>query len=532
MVHRQQRLLIFLAEQRRDHVVHSADGVGAVFRKEDGLLRIFFRPAFQLILQHDLRQIETSLLRIPAEIPVEAEHIDKIGNLGGFGRRAAVLHDGDRAVLRIAVARQLDKGPEIFSRAVLLAGRLVRHRPHHHARVILIAGDHLADHFLMVLRRLHLRPCAVRLAAEHPGGSEACVQPDSRDLVDHKDALAVAEHHHFLRVGIMAGAERIRADPLEQVDIPDIHCAVEAASVDGAVLVLSEALEIERLAVEQEAAAAHLRCADTKRLAVDVVAKGDCQRIQVRVRRLPQHRGIDFQPAVVSPRDDASVGVLHKDEHFALAAAPDLVGNLAVQSRLNGDILNVIVRRGVNLHRAHDPRVVVEIEVWIIARNLPDFGIAFGHETAGREGGVVHTVIDRNGEQIAPGARKAVEAHLERQEPALMLAQKIAVETDPCRMRHRAETQHQAAHQHLVGDVEIALVEHPADMVADLRIHSHVVIGTRNRHGPCVGQLPFRPFFLKTVPVIQLEIPDAVKTDDGAAFTHLRIQHIRIAPFS
>ena len=96
-------------------------------------------------------------------------------------------------------------------------------------------------------------------------------RPDGGRLVDHDDAMPVGELEHLLGIGVVGSAERVRADPLHELEVVDHEGVVVALAADGRVLVLSEAGEVERLAVDEELVPAHLDRAhpDRDRVAVD-----------------------------------------------------------------------------------------------------------------------------------------------------------------------------------------------------------------------------------------------------------------------
>ena len=94
--------------------------------------------------------------------------------------------------------------------------------------------------------------------------------PDGGRLVDDDDAVPVGVVEHLLVVGVVRRAERVRAEPLQQREVVDHERVVVALAVDRDVLVLAEAGEVERLAVDQEARAVHGDRADADRQRVDV----------------------------------------------------------------------------------------------------------------------------------------------------------------------------------------------------------------------------------------------------------------------
>ena len=169
-----------------------------------------------------------------------------------------------------------DERLEVLAGAVLVRGRLVGDAPHDHARVVLVAGDQFAE----VLRVGGLRVRVGVLVGEgrerrrpgHPA-DDSHVESDGGGLVDHDDAVAVGELEHLLGVGVVGGAERVRADPVHELEVVDHECVVVPLAADRGVFVLAEPGEVERLAVDEELVPANLDRADTDR---DRVAVDTC----------------------------------------------------------------------------------------------------------------------------------------------------------------------------------------------------------------------------------------------------------------
>ena len=81
------------------------------------------------------------------------------------------------------------------------------------------------------------------------------VEADGRRLVDDDDAEAVGVVEDLLGVGVVRGPERVGADPSQELEVVDHRDVVVAPTSDVQVLVHAEALEVEGLAVDQEARA-------------------------------------------------------------------------------------------------------------------------------------------------------------------------------------------------------------------------------------------------------------------------------------
>ena len=82
----------------------------------------------------------------------------------------------------------------------------------------------------------------------------------------------VGEVEDLLGVRVVRGPEGVGARPRHQLEVVDHLHVVVALAPDGRVLVLAEAAEVERLAVDEELLAAHLDGADADGLAVGVDA--------------------------------------------------------------------------------------------------------------------------------------------------------------------------------------------------------------------------------------------------------------------
>ena len=156
-------------------------------------------------------------------------------------------------------------GSKYSQRAVLVRGRLVGDAPHHHAGVVLVPGDQLPQ--VLGVGGLRVRVDVLLGEGRERRGSrqpadDAQVEADGGGLVDDDDAVPVGEVEHLLGVRVVRGAEGVRADPLHELEVVDQVGVVVALAADGGVLVLAEAGEVERLAVDEELGAAHLDGAD------------------------------------------------------------------------------------------------------------------------------------------------------------------------------------------------------------------------------------------------------------------------------
>ena len=166
---------------------------------------------------------------------------------------------------RVGLTSHVEQRSEVVLGAVGVRLGLVGDRPQHDAGVVLVAGDELADglgvHLAGVVVDGLGRERLVALAAED-AAAEAHVQPHGRGLVDDDDAVPVGVVEDVLAVGVVRGAERVRPDPVQQLEVVDEVGVVVALAEDRVVLVLAETFEVERLAVDQELGAANLHGAD------------------------------------------------------------------------------------------------------------------------------------------------------------------------------------------------------------------------------------------------------------------------------
>ena len=97
---------------------------------------------------------------------------------------------------------------------------------------------------------------------------------DRRGFVHDDDSLPVAKLIHFLCIGIMAGPEAVRVQPVIQVKIRHIHAGIASPSA-----------EPERFPVNQEPGSIHPDFTDSEGLFIQVLPKPDSRCIQVRRSR-------------------------------------------------------------------------------------------------------------------------------------------------------------------------------------------------------------------------------------------------------
>ena len=197
--------------------------------------------------------------------------------------------------------------------------------PQHDARVVLVAGDELADRLPVGL------PGGVvdgvrgeggePLAAEDPA-AQADVEADGGSLVDHDDAAPVGVVQHLLGVGVVRGAERVGAQPVQQREVMHHEYVVVALAAHGGVFVLAEAPEVERLAVDEEARAVDLDGADADRQrigvhrSVAIAPQQDGQIVEVTFTR-PPRAGIQHGELPLAAGGPCGLGAVGVGQHEA-----------------------------------------------------------------------------------------------------------------------------------------------------------------------------------------------------------------------
>src|SRR5579859_950619 len=204
------------------------------------------------------------------------------------------------------------------------------------------------------------------------------MQSDGWDLVNHDESCAVREPHKLFRIGIMRGAEGVGADPRQQIQVFHIGHFIKPTAMYGKVLVFPEALEIERLPIDEKAPVLHRDRAKTERLRVGIstlpiVPQLNRTRIQVGVKRLPEVHACDGELAGwPGACGDNRIGlVADKDADLRIALGLDGVVEESVRSGniyRDRDITHIRAGSRVELDRALDARVVEEVKVWRIGR--------------------------------------------------------------------------------------------------------------------------------------------------------------------
>jgi hypothetical protein len=365
--------------------------------------------------------------------------------------------------------------------------------------VVLVARDELADRLPVrglgvgVDRLLGER--LVRLGAEDAGGQPA-VDTHGGGLVDDDDAVPVGIVEDLLGVRVVRRAERVGAEPVHEREVVDHEDVVVAFAAHGAVLVLAEALEIERLAVDEEARAVDLDRPDADRERVRVgrfvpaVPQLDGEVVEVALARPPRVGVLDGDLSRVpcGPGYLGAVGVDQRDTRLQAVGvlrlnvvADDARG--ADQVGSDGDVAHVRPRRRVQPDRPVQSRVVKEVEEEALTG-------AVGRliDVARWDGLPGQDVVDDGGYPVlCAGLHDVGDFGLERRVAALVLGHLDAVDPHHRAMGGRAEVQDDPLADPAGRDPDHGLVPRVAHVVAHLSLGEDIVVagghGYRARRG-------------------------------------------------
>ena len=324
----------------------------------------------------------------------------------------------------------------------MLGVRFISHRPHDYARMILVPCNHLAQHLLVVLSDVE---GLVRVDLISRADS------DRRRLIDHDDTLSVAQLIHLLRIRIVAGAERIGIQPVDQIDILDIQAHIESSSTESRILVFSKALKIERFSIDQKLRSLYRHRADAECLLVEILPVSDTRRIEVRLPRpRPPQSGIrdsDCSARSIRRCHLIAVRVQNTDAHLILTYAARRLNliiyhsGIAVNIRHQRNVLNISRRRRIDADRTVDSRIIKEIKIRQILRFSP-YLRRFNTRHArivrsekcraalisDRKRAVIYPVVRRNDELRRLSRHKLIcHIHLKRKKAAFMRSQKSAI---------------------------------------------------------------------------------------------------------
>ena len=127
---------------------------------------------------------------------------------------------------------------------VRLLEHLVPDAPHHDARVVAVPADHVAQ--------VALAPLVEVLAV---AVLELGLPPHVERLVHHQEAHAVGGVQQLGCGRIVAGADRVRAHPLQDLELALDRASVHGRAEGAEVVVVADALQGNAAAVQQEAPA-------------------------------------------------------------------------------------------------------------------------------------------------------------------------------------------------------------------------------------------------------------------------------------
>ena len=400
--------------------------------------------------------------------------------------------------------------------------RLVAQAPQDDAGVILVAGNHVRQHLCVIIGG---RPAI--------GVFASFADADGGRFGDHDDALAVAQGQHFLRIGIMAGAEGVGVQPVEEVDVRYVQALVKPAPVEEGILVLARPMEVEGLAVDEKTAAVYLDFADAERLAVLILTEADTRGVEVRHAGsgFPEMRicHMHFAGRTRAAGDDLPVCIQHIQRHVTLAVGRDGVAHCAIHRRNKRHIGNIIRRGGVQADGAVQPGIVKEVEIrqvdalrmLVLFARLDggDAGVIRAEErraalVADREGVVADGVVHLDFQQGSlTGVEDVGHVRLEGQKAAAMGAEQLTIKENASVMGDGVEAEHQALtfEQRWHGDA--AAIPRQTDMTAEFGVSGLVVVGRGNSDG-----LPRRVG-------LETEVPYAGEVENGAGCVGLRCEH-------
>ncbi len=345
---------------------------------------------------------------------------------------------------------------------------LVGEAPEHHGGVVPVAGDQLLDglpvHGLGGRSDRLLGERRAGDIAEDPA-AHAEVQAHGGGLVDDHDPEPVGEVEDLLGVGVVRGPERVRAQPGQELEVVHHRRVVVPRAPDVQVLVHAEALEVERLAVDQEPGAVHLHGPDADGLVVAVdqrlpVEDVDLEVVEVAVARSP---AMDLgDPELASGAlplgHRRAVGVAEHDPDRTVALdgrRPRHDARGSVEFGHHGHVSQVCCRRRAEPDAADEAGVVVEVlEVELLA--LPPTEVV---DDPRRDGCPVQLVVDHDRHpQGLPGDGDRRQVGLEGRVAPLVLTDLLVPGPHDGAVGGGVEPEDDAASVPAPGDVDDPLV--------------------------------------------------------------------------
>ena len=487
-------VLVFLTEHSRHHLMDARHCVGPVFRQHNRLF--LFRPEIQFHVPSITGSIQVAAQVIPAVVAVQAYHVH---GPGGDILCVVILtaHQRHRAVLGVLPVGQLIEGMPVVIclLGIVLQIRLISQAPHHHAGMVLVPLNQVLYNLLMVF------PGAAGIGIS----ISAHVQSHRSCLVNYHDSLTVAQVVHLLRIWVMAGAEGIGPQPVNQVHVLYIQTEVQSPPPEKRVLMFSESLEIKRLSVEQELFSLYLRSAQAKVLFIHIRSifpcQGDAGSIQVGCSRpwFPQAWLPDGHGSFTSPGSGGHIPLPVKDLnfHISLSLCLYLIFHVSFQIRHQSNVFNELPGRGVEIHGSENTCIVEKVKVWAVLQLLLPLSLLHAWNArivrtekrclcgviSGRQGGMVQPVIHCHGEKQAASRLCQIRyLCLKGQKSALMGTEQGIPQPHHGTVGHRAEPQPQSLPLKQNGHGKRPLIIGPPIMVPVFHYILLVIVAGRHRH--------------------------------------------------
>lgn len=328
-----------------------------------------------------------------------------------------------------------------------------------------------------------------------------------------------------LAVGVVRGAERVGADPLQQGEVVDQVRVVVRLADDRVVLVHAESGELEGFAVDEELDAADLDGADADVL-VDrvehrarVVDQLDLEVIEVCRSRRPEVHVRNRECPVGRARlcglagDLVACGVAQDDSHIEpvlvdrLDAPVDRTGR-TLEAGDDGEVLDPGLGRRRQPHRTVDPRVVEEV----VPVDLRGATRALLDDTR-RDALEAQGVVDEGGdEDLVAGRDEFGDVGLERGVATFVAHDLVLTHPDGGAVRGRLEVEDDALAVPPAGHADGALIPDVAEVVLDRGVGRHVVEAGRHGHVTGIGERGGIPTLGTADRLgVEPEGPDAVK---------------------
>ena len=358
---------------------------------------VFFIPFLHFTCHLLFYHFRMSVIRIPSEIPVQADHIQPLAD---FVRRGPHGMNHRHRPGIIKAAHGINYLFKIGHGPVLTGISFVGHTPHDNAGMVFITGIHVLKGIQMMLQSLFIDPGSVKNLLLLPE-----THAHSRRLVNDYKTFSVRHHHQFLGIGIVGCTERICPHPFKQVKILHIQGQIHASSMNLTVLMLSKAFKIKGLPVNQEFLIRHFYASDTEGFRVRVFIPFYTQAIQICFARIPKLRVFNSQSDCLRHigafRSRQSVFIKDLDFfNFIRSGNPAYnfgPRHFLVQACRNHDILNVPLGGRIQLYWPVYTRIVIKIKKSILV--MIPFRISlsfFCHDFSAGKAGPVQDIAQCN----------------------------------------------------------------------------------------------------------------------------------------